>query len=119
LPELDTIKPGQPAKRVSTLLLTGGNFKLCKARTTASVSAKRKPVRHVWGNAKGEFRTKGRFAAATVRGTLWLTTDFCEGTNIRVVRGKVDVFDRVKRKHFLVTAGHSLFVPLGKVRPGG
>ena len=73
-------------------------------------------MRHVWGNATGEFRTKGRYAAATVRGTLWLTTDFCEGTSIRVLRGKVDVFDRVKRKHVLVAAGHSYFVPLGRLR---
>jgi hypothetical protein len=119
LPELDTIRPGQPAKRVTTLLLTGESFKACTARKSASAAAKRKPVRHVWGNAKGEFRTKGRFAAATVRGTLWLTTDFCDGTNIRVLRGRIDVFDRVKRKHILVTAGHSYFAPHGRVRPGG
>ncbi len=119
LPELHTIAPGKPAKRVSTLLLTGGDFKKCTARKTAGVGATRKPVRHVWGNAKGEFRTKGRYAAATITGTIWLTTDFCEGTNIRVVRGRIDVFDRVKRKHFFITAGHSYFAPLGKVRPGG
>jgi hypothetical protein len=35
------------------------------------------------------------------------------------VRGRIDVFDRVKRKHFFITAGHSYFAPLGKVRPGG
>jgi hypothetical protein len=122
VPELDTIVPGRPAKRVTTLLLTGGDFKKCKARKTAGAAQKpkrRTPVRHVWGNAKGEFRTKGRFAAATVRGTLWLTTDFCDGTNIRVLRGKLDVFDRVKRRHFLIPAGKSYFAPLGRVRPGG
>jgi hypothetical protein len=122
VPELDTIVPGQPAKRVTTLLLTGGDFKKCKARKTAGAAQgpkRRTPVRHVWGSAKGEFRTKGRFAAATVRGTIWLTTDFCDGTNIRVLRGKLDVFDRVKRRHFLIPAGKSYFAPLGRVRPGG
>ena len=118
--ELDTFSPGKPARRASTILLTGGDFKKCKARKTAGVApARKRPVRHVWGNAKGSFRTKGRYASATVRGTLWLTTDYCEGTNIRVVRGKLDVFDRVKRKHVLVAAGHALFVPTGRVRPGG
>jgi hypothetical protein len=119
VPELDTITPGKPSKRVTTLLLTGGDFAACAARKTAAVGARRKPVRHVWGNAHGEFRTKGRFAAATVRGTFWLTTDFCDGTNIRVLRGRVDVFDRVKRKHVLVPAGRSYFVPVGKIKPGG
>ena len=115
--ELDTFAPGQPARRASTIVLTGGDFKRCGARKTAGAGqARRRPVRHVWGSVKGSFRTKGRFAAATVRGTVWLTTDFCEGTNIRVLRGKLDVFDRVKRRHFLITAGHSYFAPLGKVR---
>jgi Mg-chelatase subunit ChlD len=118
--ELDTFSPGKPARRASTILLTGDDFKKCTARKTSGVGqARKRPVRHVWGNAKGSFRTKGKYAAATVRGTLWLTTDYCEGTNVRVVRGKLDVFDRVKRKHTLVAAGHSLFVPLGRVRPGG
>ena len=120
LPELDTPVPGKPSKRVTTILLTGGDFRTCAAkRTTAAAAKAKKPVRHVWGNAHGEFRTKGRFAAATVRGTLWRTTDFCDGTLVRVLRGRVDVFDRVKRKHVIVPAGHSYFAPLGKVKPGG
>jgi uncharacterized repeat protein (TIGR02543 family) len=112
LPGLDTPVPGKKSKRVTVILLTGGNFKAC-SRTTAGTDAKPKPkgktVRHAWGNAKGSFRTKGRFAAATVRGTLWRTDDYCNGTLITVRRGKLDVFDQVKRKHFLVPAGTSYF----------
>ena len=67
--------------------------------------------RHVWGNAKGSFRTKGRYASATVRGTLWRTDDYCNGTLITVLRGRVDVFDLVLHKHFLISAGHSYFAP--------
>ena len=121
VPELDTLAPGRPARRATTILLTGGDFAKCRARTTsgAEQARKRRPVRHVWGDARGSFRTKGRFAAATVRGTTWLTTDFCEGTSIRVVRGRLDIFDRVKRRHFIITAGRSYFAPLGRVRPGG
>jgi hypothetical protein len=40
-----------------------------------------------------------------VRGTKWLTEDRCDGTLTRVVRGKVEVRDFVKRKTILVKAG--------------
>ena len=66
-----------------------------------------KSIRHVWGNAKGHFRTKGKYASATIRGTLWLTNDVCGGTWVHVRRGIVDVFDFVKRKHVFTRAGHS------------
>jgi hypothetical protein len=113
LPELDTPVPGKPSRRVTALALTGGDFKVCTVKRAVSglATPKPKPVRHAWGNAKGGFRTKGRFASATVRGTLWRTDDRCDGTLITVKRGKVDVFDRVKRKHILVPAGKSYLAP--------
>jgi hypothetical protein len=43
----------------------------------------------LWGSGKGQFRTKGRYAAATVRGTIWLTADRCDGTFVRVRRGVI------------------------------
>ena len=109
VPELDTPVPGAKSRRVVAIVLTGGNFRACpKTRTTAGAAKpKPKPVRHAWGNAKGSFRTKCRFAAATVRGTLWRTDDLCTGTLITVKRGRVDVFDIVRRKHVIVAAGHS------------
>jgi hypothetical protein len=65
--------------------------------------------RSLWGKGKGRFRTKGKNASGTVRGTWWLTQDTCAGTLIRVRRGVVDVFDFKKHKHVLVRAGHSYF----------
>ena len=60
----------------------------------ATASAKRrKRVRRLWGDGKGSFRTSGRYSAATVRGTRWLTEDRCDGTITRVVRGEVRVDD--------------------------
>ena len=44
-------------------------------------------MRHLWGDGKGDFQTRGRGAAATVRGTIWLTEDRCDGTLVRVRRG--------------------------------
>ena len=71
------------------------------------------PVRKLWGDGRGRFRTRGRYGAATVRGTKWLTQDRCDGTRVRVVRGKVGVQDLVqpKRSQKRVTAGEKTFVP--------
>jgi hypothetical protein len=74
----------------------------------ASAAAKRKKkVRSLWGDGKGRFRTKGRRAAATVRGTKWFTQDTCTSTKITVKRGVVQVRDFVKRKNVTVKKGHS------------
>lgn len=93
--------------------LTKGDFSACKRGKKASAAARAKPrtpVRSVWGNGKGSFRTAGRFAAATVRGTIWLTVDYCNGTLIRVRRGVVSVKDRVHHKTVSVRAGSQYFV---------
>ena len=86
--------------------LTGSSFsKACKAK--ASIAAKRKKrskkrVRRLFGSAKGSFRTTGRNAAATVRGTRWSVQDRCDGTLVTVQRGRVEVRDKVKRKTIIV-----------------
>ena len=105
---------------VSLLQLTRGDFKSCTVakRTFSSVDttpkkAKRKAkrskkvVRHLWGSGKGKFRTKGRFIAATVHGTTWLTEDRCDGTRAYVQEGVVDVRDLVKHKTIQLGAGQS------------
>ena len=68
-----------------------------------------KKKRKLWGSGKGRFRTKGKNASATVRGTIWLTQDTCAGTLVQVKRGVVDVLDFKRHKHVLVHAGHSYF----------
>jgi hypothetical protein len=55
----------------------------------------------------GKFRTKGRYSAGTVRGTVWDTTEECAGTLTVVHRGTVAVFDSGRRKTITVHAGHS------------
>ena len=97
-------------KPIMVLKLAGGNFKACPKRTTSSVSsstAKKKPIRSLWGDGKGSFQTKGRFASATVRGTKWLTSDLCEGTLTQVQRGVVEVKDVKLKKTVRVPAGKS------------
>jgi uncharacterized repeat protein (TIGR01451 family) len=104
---------------ISELRLSGGNFRSCKTavRTFAALEKKpkkpkakkrsRKVVRHLWGSGKGRFRTKGRFVAATVHGTTWLTEDRCDGSKAFVEEGVVDVRDLVRRKTIQLHAGQS------------
>ena len=76
-----------------------------KRKVSAADAGKR--VRRLWGNGKGRFVTKGRFAAATVRGTAWLTEDRCTSTLVRVLAGRVEVFDNVLRRRVTIRAGQS------------
>ena len=45
-----------------------------KPRGAARAAKNGKPTR-LWGKGKGKFRTRGRYGAATVTGTWWLTED--------------------------------------------
>jgi hypothetical protein len=87
---------------VTTLTLSGPL--VCPKR---KISAKKPTTRSLWGNGKGNFKTTGRYAAATVRGTVWLTQDTCKGTLVRVQSGTVSVLDRVRNRTVTVRAGQS------------
>jgi hypothetical protein len=63
--------------------------------------------------AHGRFRTTGRFAAATVRGTRWTIADRCDGTLVRVFSGRVAVNDFVRHVTVTVSAGHSYLAHAG------
>jgi hypothetical protein len=92
------------------LVLSGGSFKSCPRarRAGATAAAKRnRTVRRLWGNAKGRFRTSGKYSAATVRGTVWLVADRCDGTLTQVKSGVVSVRDKRRRKTVLVKARRS------------
>ena len=96
-------------KPVVELRLAGGNFGACK-RALAAYSAPSPPpkvIRHLWAKGKGKYRTRGRYAAATIRGTEWLTADRCDGTLVRVTQGRVEVADLPLRKNVLVRSGKS------------
>jgi WD40-like Beta Propeller Repeat len=67
----------------------------------------RKRLGRLWGKGKGRFRTRGRFSAATVRGTTWLTEERCDGTRTSVETGTVAVYDRGRRTTVLVRAHDS------------
>ena len=99
------------SRPVTGVDLRGGSFTGCR---TSSVSrqfglarASRAAVRRLWGSGHGRFRTRGRYGSATVRGTVWLTEDRCDGTRVRVARGRVAVRDEVRHKTAMVGRGHA------------
>jgi hypothetical protein len=89
------------------LRLTKESLKACGRKTAAVGANPTKPVNSLWGKGTGHFRTRGRYAAATVRGTNWLTQDRCDGTLVRVRQGKVEVLDLITKKKIVLTAGKS------------
>jgi len=102
---------------VAQIRLAGGNTKTCPAVPAAvegdGLAPRRAPphkaVRLLWASGSGTFRTVGRYSAATVLGTQWLTEDFCDGTLVRVTRGVVVVENLATHATVTVRAGHSVF----------
>jgi hypothetical protein len=97
------------ARNIDGKVLTKG----CKSSRSGDLTgvAAKKPSKKVLNllksDAKGKFRTTGKYSAATVRGTKWDMADRCDGTLTKVHRGLVDVEDFAKRKTIAVSAGHS------------
>ncbi len=105
------VRQKRAARPVTDIVLKSASFpRVCGASTravTGQAAKKAKVVARLWGNGKGRFRTTGRSSAATVRGTIWLTEERCDGTLTRVTRGVVSVRDLVARRTVRVRAGSS------------
>ena len=107
-------KANRAAALTTDLTLTGESSRSqcasARGAGAAAVSKKKGPhavLGKLWGNGKGKFRTNGKYSSATVRGTIWLTTDRCDGTLTTVKRGTVSVRDLRRHKTVTVKAGHS------------
>jgi hypothetical protein len=110
-------KPKKPAALTTDIVLKGqiarSQCAPLKGARAAGVDAKKKKkgpksvLGKLWGNGKGKFRTTGKYSSATVRGTIWLTQDECDGTLTKVARGTVSVRDFRRKKTVRVKAGHS------------
>lgn len=115
-------KIAQHKTGVTDLLLRGSVRKACRlpgnhlfghGSRAASAAAASTPVRKLWGRDRhSRFRTVGRGSVATVRGTKWLTADYCDGTVTTVLKGKVLVHDKRAGRSVLVKAGQSHFARL-------
>jgi hypothetical protein len=104
---LQSRSPG--ARGLTELRLKGSSFSKCRTaghgKTATAARHSRRKVRRLRANAKGRFRTRGQYSAATVRGTVWETTDRCDGTLVKVSRGSVAVRDFRRKKTITVRAG--------------
>ena len=96
---------------LTELRLKGSSFRRCRVGSARARSAarrySRRTVRRVRGNGRGRFRTRGRYSAATVRGTTWTVADRCDGTLTRVRRGRVVVRDFRRKRSIRLRAGKS------------
>ena len=95
-----------------TLLMRGGDFGPCKTRAARldESTVGGPEIRRLFADAEGDFRTRGRFAAATVRGTRWKTVDACFGTLTDVAAGAVTVTDFIQDRTVEVGAGDELWI---------
>ena len=93
------------SRPITDLTLTGGRIDKCPNAGNATTAASRS--RRLWGNGRGRFRTRGRYATATVRGTVWSVQDTCSATRVRVSRGSVLVRDLSKRRNVTLKAPKS------------
>ena len=103
-------------KGLATLAIVEGAFKgapsyaTCKKAkagdaTAAALSSKTLQLLHA--SAKGKFATKGKYSAATVRGTKWTIADRCDGTLTHDITHSVAVSDFVRHKTIILHAGQS------------
>jgi hypothetical protein len=87
------------------------SFAACKvaraadSAQTASLSSK--VLQTLRASAHGRFRTSGRYAAATVRGTIWTISDRCNGTLTTVQKDTVLVTDFVRHTVIVLRTGQS------------
>ena len=64
--------------------------------------------RKLWGSGEGNYKTVGSHGSATVRGTIWLVHDRCDGSTLfKVKRGTVVVRDFIKDNSVVLQAGQS------------
>ena len=85
------------------LNLQGANTASCRPRQAFRSAL----LSLLHASVNGNFRTRGRFSAATVRGTEWTTAEQCDGTLTRVERGVVNVQNLRTGATVAVPAGQS------------
>jgi DNA-binding beta-propeller fold protein YncE len=95
-----------------TLTLAGSLKGACGGTSSSGSEASadtagRRLIRRLRARARGRFRSRGRYSAGTVRGTVWTTTDRCDGTLTEVTRGTVVVRDFRRKRTIVLKQGES------------
>jgi hypothetical protein len=106
---------------VENALRGAPSYASCKAKGAQAAAVSKKVLQLLHSSAKGKFRTKGRYAAATVRGTKWTIADRCDGTLTHDITDSVVVNDFVRHKTIVLRHGKSYLalaaVPKRKKKP--
>jgi RTX calcium-binding nonapeptide repeat (4 copies) len=111
------VKLTQPSGRVVTTVLTvviecpTGTRSAAAAPSDARVRVKTR-------RRRGHWKVSGEFSVGASVGTDWTTVDTCSRTTTVVQRGRVRVFDRVKRRTVTVSAGQRYVATKGTRSPG-
>jgi NHL repeat len=104
------VRQGRRSGGLTELRLRGGEFGRCgrRARGALAAGGVKRVIRQISASSRrGRFRTRGRYSASTVRGTVWGTIDRCDGTLTRVRKGSVVVRDLRRNRNVVVRAGQS------------
>ena len=99
-------QPTRGANKGTTELTLQGRVARCRPGSSA-FSSQRRASRKLFGNGRGKFRTRGKYSAATVRGTKWLVEDFPCFTRTKVTSGTVRVQDFVRKRTVTVRRGRT------------
>ena len=84
------------------------SYATCKAhKALEATAASSRTLQLLHASAKGKFRTKGKYSAATVLGTKWTVADRCDGTLTHDITDSVLVNDFVHHKTIVLHAGQS------------
>ncbi len=84
------------------------SYATCKAHKAADATiASTNTLQLLHASAHGKFSTRGRYSAATVRGTIWTIADRCDGTITHDITDSVAVTDFVHHKTIILHAGQS------------
>jgi Ca2+-binding RTX toxin-like protein len=111
------VKVTQPSGRVVTTVLTV--VIECPTGTrSAAAAAGDARVRMRTRRRRGHWKVRGKFSIGASVGTDWTTVDTCSRTTTVVQRGRVRVFDRVRRRTVTVRAGQRYVATEGTRPPG-
>jgi Ca2+-binding RTX toxin-like protein len=78
----------------------------CAVGGRTAVVAREPRLRLNTDRRRGRWKVKGEFSIAAAFGTEWTTLEGCSRTVTVVRRGRVQVYDRAKRRTVTVRAGH-------------
>ena len=104
------IRPGDPRAGGGSEVKGAPSFASCTTKKGKAVTAgglQRRRCSCCTRAATGKFRTRGRYSAATIRGTIWTIADRCDGTLVHAIKDIVTVNDFVLHKTIALHPGHS------------